>query len=86
MPESLLIRSMKKVDGRAVLNPQKGDCLMSTHFKRFLKNESGATAIEYALIAGLMAVACITALTTLGGTMKSQFETIESSISGAQPE
>ncbi|MCK5931406.1 MAG: Flp family type IVb pilin [Fulvimarina manganoxydans] len=58
---------------------------MSTHFKRFLKNESGATAIEYALIAGLMAVACITALTTLGGTMSTQFQNISDEISAVQP-
>ena len=56
---------------------------MSTQFRRFLKNESGATAIEYALIAGLMAVACITALTTLGGTMSDQFKLISGKISGA---
>jgi len=34
-------------------------------FKRFLKNESGATAIEYGLIAALIAVAIIGAATTL---------------------
>ncbi|MFA8385135.1 MAG: Flp family type IVb pilin [Pelagibaca sp.] len=35
-------------------------------FLKLNKNESGATAIEYGLIAGLVAVALITALTTLG--------------------
>lgn len=39
---------------------------MSSIFKRFAADESGATAIEYGLIASLIAVAIITALTTLG--------------------
>ena len=51
--------------------------------RNLIADESGATAIEYALIAGLMAVACITALTTLGGTMSDQFKLISGKISGA---
>ena len=39
---------------------------MSKFVTRFLKDESGATAIEYGLIAALVAVVIITALTTLG--------------------
>ena len=34
---------------------------------RFARNDSGATAIEYGLIVGLMALACITAFTKVGG-------------------
>ena len=56
---------------------------MSKTFNRFLKNESGATAIEYALIAGLMAVACIGALTTLGGDMKAKFEAISTALTAS---
>ena len=36
---------------------------MTNLFARFVKNESGATAIEYGLIAALVAVVCIGALT-----------------------
>lgn len=39
---------------------------MTKFFARFRKDESGATAIEYALIAGLVAVVIITGATTLG--------------------
>lgn len=39
---------------------------MTKIFKRFATDESGATAIEYGLIASLIAVAVITVLTTLG--------------------
>ena len=48
-------------------------------FKMFVTNDSGATAIEYALIASLIAVAIIGALTTLGTTLSSEF----SEVSGA---
>ena len=40
---------------------------------RFLFNEDGATAIEYALIASLIAVAIIGALTTVGGKVSTVF-------------
>ena len=47
-----------------------------TSIKRFLVDESGATAIEYALIAALIAVAIIGAVTTLGGSIQSTFTSI----------
>lgn len=40
---------------------------------RFFRDEEGATAIEYGLIAGLIAVAIITALTLMGGKLNSLF-------------
>ena len=40
---------------------------------RFAADESGATAIEYGLIAALIAVAIITALNTLSGNLKNTF-------------
>jgi pilus assembly protein Flp/PilA len=49
-------------------------------FKSFIANESGATAIEYALIASLIAVAIIGALTTLGGKISSTFTEISGSL------
>ena len=41
--------------------------------KAFLQDESGATAIEYGLIAGLVAVAIIAALTALGSSLSDLF-------------
>ena len=40
---------------------------------RFMKDESGATAIEYGLIAALISVALIGGATTLGGKLNTQF-------------
>ena len=45
-------------------------------FNRFMQDESGATAIEYALIAALMAAAIITALGTFSTDMASAFTKI----------
>ena len=41
--------------------------------RKMLKNEKGATAIEYGLIAALIAVAAIGAMTSLGGNLTNTF-------------
>ncbi|WP_108460354.1 Flp family type IVb pilin [Devosia naphthalenivorans] len=45
-------------------------------FARFAQDESGATAIEYGLIAALIAVGIIVAATTLGGSLSGLFNDI----------
>jgi pilus assembly protein Flp/PilA len=47
---------------------------------RFLKNESGATAIEYGLIAAGIALAIIAAVNGLGTTLNGKFASINSSL------
>ena len=49
---------------------------MSKFVTRFVKDESGATAIEYGLIAALVAVALVTALTALSGKITGTFTKI----------
>lgn len=49
---------------------------MKTLFARFLKDESGATAIEYGLIAALISVAIIAGATTLGTSINGVFENL----------
>jgi pilus assembly protein Flp/PilA len=49
---------------------------------RFLKDESGATAIEYGLIAAGIAVAIVAAVQTLGGTLSTTFTSVNTDISG----
>jgi pilus assembly protein Flp/PilA len=49
---------------------------MIKSFKRFLANESGATAIEYGLIASLIAVVVIGALQIVGNNLKNTFTEI----------
>jgi pilus assembly protein Flp/PilA len=45
-----------------------------------LKNEDGATAIEYGLIAALIAVAAVATMTTVGTNLKGIFGTVASSL------
>ncbi len=54
---------------------------MTKFVSRFIKDESGATAIEYGLIAALMAVAIITCLTAFGPQMGQAFTRIGTSFS-----
>ena len=56
---------------------------MKALVSRFLKDESGATAIEYGLIASLIAVAIIAAATTLGNNIGDTFNSIANKIQPA---
>lgn len=49
---------------------------MRNFITRFAKDESGATAIEYGLIAALIAVVIIGAVSALGGQLKGTFEKV----------
>ena len=49
---------------------------MSKFVTRFLKDESGATAIEYGLIAALIAVVVVTIMTALGGKLTTAFNSL----------
>ena len=51
--------------------------------KAFLKDESGATMIEYGLVAALVSVAAIIALQILGGQLQIIFNTVSSYLSSA---
>jgi pilus assembly protein Flp/PilA len=54
---------------------------MKKPFALFLCDESGATAIEYGLIAGLVAVVIISALTSLGTYIRTKFNAISGNLS-----
>ena len=51
-----------------------------TKFARFLKDESGATAIEYGLIVALIAVVIIAAVTAIGTTLNGTFTSVDSAL------
>ena len=55
---------------------------MTKFITKFVKDESGATAIEYGLIAALIAVVIITAVTTLGTTISGKFEEVTEGMGG----
>lgn len=56
---------------------------MKAIFKRFRKNEDGATAIEYGLIAALIAVAIIGTLQLLGPNLNKAFQDVNTAVSKA---
>ncbi len=51
--------------------------------RTFAKDESGATAIEYGLIAALVSVAAIGALTAMGNSLSTMFNSVSSALSTA---
>jgi len=50
---------------------------------RFVRDESGATAIEYGLIAALISVVIITVLTTIGTNLNTKFQSVASGLQGS---
>ena len=51
-----------------------------TFIRKFVKNSKGATAIEYGLIAALIAVAAVSAMSTLGGKLNTTFNNVSSNL------
>ena len=56
---------------------------MYSAIKNFLQNESGATAVEYGLIAALISVAAVTALTSVGVSLTGMFESVSDDVDNA---
>ena len=58
---------------------------MSNHLRRFINDDSGATAIEYGLIAAIVGVGLVVALTGLKTNLANTFNTVGTKLSsGAQ--
>lgn len=55
------------------------------HLKSFIRDESGATAIEYGLIASLVGIAIIAAVKTLGTTLSATFSTAATNLATSAP-
>lgn len=59
---------------------------MLHQISKFFKDEEGASAVEYGLILGLIAIALILVLTALGGGLQGLFQDAETAVTGAEPE
>ncbi|HWA42184.1 MAG TPA: Flp family type IVb pilin [Hypericibacter adhaerens] len=57
--------------------------MLKTTIQNFVRDESGATAIEYGLIAALVSVAAIVALQALGGSLSTIFGVVSENLSSA---
>ena len=64
---------------------EKGVHIMLKHVKSFYRDEDGATAIEYGLIAALVSVAAIAALGTLGNALTNIFSFVATSLESVVP-
>jgi pilus assembly protein Flp/PilA len=62
---------------------EKEIAIMFKVIRTFAKDESGATAIEYGLIAALVSVAAIGALTAMGSSLSTMFNSVSSALSNA---
>ena len=56
---------------------------MQTFLLRFAADESGTTVIEYALVAGLISVACIGAMTAVGNTFLTLYTAISAAVTAS---
>ncbi len=54
-------------------------------FRRYLSNEEGATAIEYALMVALISVALITAMSLLASTQSTMWNNVSNTLNNANP-
>jgi len=57
--------------------------MFRTLMSNFIRDEAGATAIEYSLIVALVAVSCIVALTSLGGSLNTMFGVVSQTLNTA---
>jgi pilus assembly protein Flp/PilA len=58
---------------------------MSDLLKRFVKEEDGATMVEYGLMVALIACVCIAAVTLLGGNISAMFNAVAGKVGTATP-
>jgi len=58
--------------------------MLVTTLKRFLRDESGATAVEYGLLTALLSVAIMATLSTLGSGLASTFSTASTQLADMQ--
>ena len=81
-PGNLLRASNRGVDAATspVVRNNLGEGKMSELLRRFLNDDSGATAIEYGLIAAGISVAIIAVVNTLGTNLNTTFSSISSQL------
>jgi pilus assembly protein Flp/PilA len=74
-----MVKGSKTAPNEAIFTPD-GVLFMKNLIARFAKDESGATAIEYGLIAAGIALAIITVVNNLGTALNGKFTSISTSL------
>jgi pilus assembly protein Flp/PilA len=67
--------------GSSNLNPQES--YMKNFLNRFVREDAGQDLIEYALLAGLISLVCVAAVTATGGQVKQLFEKVQAAVTSA---
>ena len=80
-----MLKRRKTFYSRNLRNLTWGESEMVTNIKKFIKEEDGATMIEYGLIAALVSVAAVIALTALGGSLSSMFTSVSDKVKEVTP-
>ena len=65
---------------RLGIDVRQREHIMKAMFKNFIRNENGATAIEYGLIASLIAAGIITGVSLVGTNLSAKFTTIAAAL------
>ncbi len=76
---SFCLRS-KKTGFTRTIGTRKGVKKMKEKLLRFLKDEEGATAVEYGIMVALIAAVIITAVTSIGDTLNNTFTSVANTI------
>jgi len=82
--ETYRVRRGVVFGGGGPLPPTLGLHQMPASLKRLLRDENGATAVEYGLIAALIAVVIIVGLTSVGGNLSTMFGNVATNVSNAK--
>jgi pilus assembly protein Flp/PilA len=77
------MESRTRCGGRKTSTADQASFQERVMITKFFNDESGATAIEYGLIAALIAVVIIVALTALGESISVKFDSISTAVSAA---
>jgi pilus assembly protein Flp/PilA len=72
-------------DRRVAMTPQSFGGMAMGSITRFIKQDEGADLIEYALLAGLISLAAVGTLTTVGTSITGLFSKISTKLSGINP-
>jgi len=62
---------------------QQMETVMKNLFVRFVREDAGQDLIEYALLAGLISLASVAAITTLGGAIQGKFTAVGTAVTNA---
>jgi pilus assembly protein Flp/PilA len=77
---SLYLNTFSNISRQSGARLNRQEKPMRAFFTKLIRDESGVTAVEYGLIAALIAVAAVTVMSTVGTNLSSTFSKVASSL------